>query len=105
MMFLQIFVSLFVISPRDAQPPKRRAVAWTKVGWGTYIGVLCVDSSDQICEAMFFFILVRNKEGISVEVAMVDLEASLVGNPNAISEGGGARMMIAGHIMEYPGRK
>lgn len=31
---------------------------------------------------------------------MVDLEAGLVGNAYAISEGRGARMVIAGHIME-----
>lgn len=49
---------------------------------------------------MFLFIFIGDEQWIGVDVAMVDLETSLVGNPVAIPEGGGARMVIAGHIME-----
>lgn len=75
-------------------------MATTKRALGAHIGVLSVDSSHQICETMFLFILVWNKQRIGLEVAMVDLEAGLVCNAYAISEGRGARMVIAGHIME-----
>jgi hypothetical protein len=80
-------------------------VATTKRTLGAHIGVLCVDSSHQICETMFLFVLVWNEQCICIQVPMVDLETGLVGNPDAISEGRGARMVIAGHIMELAKRK
>jgi len=49
---------------------------------------------------MLFFILVGNKNGLSLKIAMVDLKASFVGNPVAIPEGRSTRKVIAGHIME-----
>jgi len=49
---------------------------------------------------MLFFILVGNKNGLSLEIAMMDLKASFVGNPVTIPEGRSTRKVISGHIME-----
>jgi hypothetical protein len=66
----------------------------------TYIGVLSVNTGDQICETVLLFVFVRNKNSISVERALVDLEACFVCNPVAISERGCSRRVISGHIMD-----
>ncbi len=73
--------------------------------WQTHISVLSVDASNKIGETMPFLIFVWNEKSVRVEIAMVYLETSLVGNPVAISEGRGTRKVIAGHIMESVRRK
>jgi hypothetical protein len=67
---------------------------------GAYIGVLSVDSSDEIGEAMLLFIFVGYEDSISVERALVDLKACFVCNPVAVSEGRCSRMVVSGHIMD-----
>jgi len=69
-------------------------------GEGTYIGVLSVNAGDQICETVPLFVFIWDKDSISVERALVDLEACFVCNPVAISERGCSRMVISGHIMD-----
>lgn len=72
----------------------------TETRWGeTYIGVLCVDPSNEIGETIFFVVLVGNEKGVSFDVAILDLEASLVCNAIAISESGSAGVRIARHVM------
>ena len=71
----------------------------------THIGVLCIDSSNQIGEMMLLFIFVGYEKGVGLEVAMVDSEAGLVRDPDAVSEGGSARMVVSGHIMEHAGEE
>jgi len=66
----------------------------------THIGVFGIDTSNEVSKTMFFLILVRDKNGLSLKIAMMDLEASFVGNPVSISEGRSTRKVIAGHIME-----
>jgi hypothetical protein len=48
---------------------------------------------------MFLFIFVWDEKCVSFEVALMDLETGLVGNPDAIPECRGARMKISGHVM------
>jgi hypothetical protein len=48
---------------------------------------------------------VQGEKGICLEIALVELEASLVGNPDAIPEGRGAGVEITGHVMEQTMRK
>jgi len=75
-------------------------------GWQqTHVGVLCIDSSNQIGEVMFLFVLVGYEEGVDLEVAMVDSEAGFVRDPDAVSEGGSARMVVSGHVMEHAGEE
>jgi len=50
---------------------------------------------------MFLFIFVWDEEGVSLEIALMDLEAGLVGNPDAIPDSRGTRMEISGHVMEH----
>lgn len=71
-----------------------------KRGAQTHIGILSVDASDEVGKAMLLLVFIRDEEGVRVEITMVDLEASFVGNPVAISEGRGTRKVVAGHIME-----
>jgi hypothetical protein len=66
----------------------------------THIGVLSVDTGNKVGETVLFLVFVRDMEGVRLKIAMVDLEASFVGNPVAIPEGRGTRKVIAGHIME-----
>lgn len=68
--------------------------------WHTHVGILSVDASNEVGETMLLLVFVRDEEGLRVEIAMVYLEASFVGNPVAISEGRGTRKVISGHIME-----
>ena len=65
----------------------------------THIGVLSVDAGDEICEAMFLFVFVWDKEVFALDIATDDLEACFVGNPVAISEGRGWKLACAWHIM------
>ena len=58
-----------------------------KRGAQTHIGILSVDASDEVGKAMLLLVFIRDEEGVRVEITMVDLEASFVGNPVAISEG------------------
>lgn len=78
-----------------------RLLTWLeKRRWGAYIGVLGVDSSDQIGETMLLFIFVGYEDSISVERTLVDLKASFVGDAVAVSEGGCRSVMVSGHIMD-----
>jgi hypothetical protein len=43
---------------------------------------------------------IRDEKGICLEIALVDLEAGLVGNPDAIPEGQGTWVETTGHVME-----
>ena len=67
----------------------------------THIGVLCVDTSDEIGEAILLLVFVWDEKRVDVEISMVYLKASLVGDPVAIPEGRSTREMIAGHIMDF----
>jgi hypothetical protein len=49
---------------------------------------------------VFLLVFIWHKKGISIEVAMMYLEACFVGNPVAIPEGRGTRKMVAGRVME-----
>ena len=68
----------------------------------THIGVLSIDTSNKIGEAMSLFVFVWDDGGVCVERALVDLEACLVCNPIAVSERRSGRGMISGHIMDIP---
>jgi hypothetical protein len=78
------------------------AANWAREG--THIGILSVDAGDEICEAMFLFVLVWDKEVFALDIATDDLEACFVGNPVAIPEVRGARNVRAGHVMEMQRR-
>lgn len=69
-------------------------------GGHAHIGVLSIDAGNQIGKTMFLLILIRDEQGITLNVAKEDFESAFVCNPVAISEGRGARRMVAGHIME-----
>jgi hypothetical protein len=101
MVFLKHMIS-FVSKPRNAQP--RKLLTWhssrAKGKWEAHIGILSIDTGNEIGKTVFLLVLVRDEEGVRVEIAMVDLETSFVGNPVAIPEGRGTRKVIAGHIME-----
>ena len=70
-----------------------------------YIGVLGVNSSDQIGETMLLFVFVGDEDGVGIESTLVDLKACFVGNPVAVSEGRCSRMVVSGHIMDGRRRK
>ncbi len=67
---------------------------------GAYIGVLRVNSSDQIGETMLLFIFVGDEDSVGIESTLVDLKACFVGNPVAVSEGRSSRVVVSGHIMD-----
>lgn len=48
--------------------------------WQTHIRVLSIDAGNKIGETMSFLVFVWDKESVRVKIAMVYLEASLVGN-------------------------
>ena len=75
-------------------------MTWQKSsGEDSYIGVLSVDTGDEIVEDKFLFIFVWKKEEISVEGASVEPEAGFVCNPVPVSESRSGRR-ISGHIMD-----
>lgn len=65
----------------------------------THIRILQVDARDTLHESVLLLILIRDNR-ICIDVPVVDFEATFVGNPVAIPEGGGRRMVRAGHVME-----
>lgn len=66
----------------------------------THVGILSVDTGDKVRKTMFLLVFIGNEKSLRVEIAMMDLEASFVGNPVAIPESRSTRKVIAGHIME-----
>ena len=64
-----------------------------------HIGVFSVDTGDKIGETMLLLFFVWDEDGVRLERALMDLETGLVGNPVAVSERRGRRMMISGHVM------
>jgi hypothetical protein len=71
-----------------------------KRGAQTHVGILCVNTGNEVGKAVLLLVFVRDEESVRVEITMVYLEASFVGNPVAIPEGRGTRKVVAGHIME-----
>ena len=67
----------------------------------THIGILGVHTC---CgdHPSLLLILLQHK-GVGVDVAMDDLEACLIGDPVAVSQG--TRIVVSGHIMECSGRE
>lgn len=66
---------------------------------GAHICVVVVDAGDALLEPLLLLVLVRY-DWIAIDVAELDLEAGLVGNPVAIPDRGWHRRDVSGHIME-----
>jgi hypothetical protein len=63
-----------------------------------HIGIFCINTSGGYDPGLLLVLIER--QGVRIEVAMDDVESSFVCNTITVAKGGGAGVVCTGHIME-----